>query len=185
MCVRCAFSLFSPFWGFRAGTVLPFIRRSQGSTLGFRPFPSRRRFASRKSFRSEIFLATVKALWSLHPHKCLVFENPRTLRWKWAFSLANSTTASFCAPCDIVIGHGRGRSLGPRSNFTRPRVVQSINVHYWPNPLSELSSCCIVSINQWHSEVPQPEINNGHDLNIQRGFPQVLYTSTTASAAML
>ena len=32
------------------------------------------------------------------------------------------------ASCDIVIGHGRGRSLGPRSNFVLPRVVQSINV---------------------------------------------------------
>ena len=94
------------------------------------------------------FSATVKALWSFHPHKCLVFENPRTLRWKWAFFTANSTTASFCAPCDIVIGHGRGRGLGPRSNFTRPKVIQSINVHYLPHPLSELSSCCIVPINQ-------------------------------------
>ena len=179
------FWLFSLLWAFCATTVLPFIRRSQGSTLGFRPFPSRRRFASRKSIRSEIFSATVKALWSLHPHKCLVFENPRALRWKWAFSTANSTTASLCTPCDIVIGHDRGRGLGPRSNFTRPRVVQSINVHYLPHPLSELSSCCIVPINQWHSEVPQPEVNNGHDLNILRGFPHVLYTSTTASAAML
>ena len=31
------------------------------------------------------------------------------------------------ASCDIVIGHGRGRGLGPRSNFALPRVVQSIN----------------------------------------------------------
>ena len=75
---------------------------------------------------------------------------------------------------DLVIGHGRGRGLGPRSNFALPRVVQSINVHYSPHPLSELSPCSIVPINQWHSEVPRREINNGHDLNILRGFPQVL-----------
>ena len=31
------------------------------------------------------------------------------------------------APCDIVIVHGGGRSLGPRSNFALPRVVQSVN----------------------------------------------------------
>ena len=73
-----------------------FIRRSQGSTHRFRPFSSRRQFVSRKSMRLEIFLATVKALWSLHPPKCLFFENPRALRWKWAFSTANSLIASFC-----------------------------------------------------------------------------------------
>ena len=32
------------------------------------------------------------------------------------------------ARCDIVIGHGRGRGLGPGSNFALPRVIQSINV---------------------------------------------------------
>ena len=107
MCVRCAFSLFSLFWAFYAITVLPFIRRSQGSTLGFRPLSTRRRFASRKSVRSQIFSPTVKALWSLHPHKCLFLKNPRALRWKWAFSTADSTISSL-APCDIVVGHGHG-----------------------------------------------------------------------------
>ena len=51
------------------------------------------------------------------------------------------------APCDIVIDHGRGRSLGPRSNFALPRVVQSVSVHHLPHPPSELSPCSIVLIN--------------------------------------
>ena len=55
MCVRCAFSLVSLFWAFYAITVLPFIRWSQGSTLGFRPLSTWRRFASRKSIQSEFF----------------------------------------------------------------------------------------------------------------------------------
>ena len=41
------------------------------------------------------------------------------------------------APYDFVIDHARGRSLGPRSNFALPRVVQSINVHHLPHPPSE------------------------------------------------
>ena len=57
------------------------------------------------------------------------------------------------APRDNVIRHGLGRGLGPRSNFALPRVVQSINVHYLPHPLSELSPCSIVPINQWYSVV--------------------------------
>ena len=72
------------------------------------------------------------------------------------------------APCDILTGHGRGRGLGQRSNFALSTVVQSINVHYLPHPLSELLLCSIVPINQWHSEVTRREINNGHDLNILR-----------------
>ena len=88
------------------------------------------------------------------------------------------------APCDILTGHGRGRALGPRSNFAISTVIQSINVHYLPHPLSELSLYSIVPINQWHSEVTRREINNGHDLNILRGFQRVL-TSTTASTTMI
>ena len=84
------------------------------------------------------------------------------------------------APCDILTGHGRGRGLGPRSNFALSTVVQSINVHYLPHPLSELSLCSIVPINEWHSEVTRREINNGHDLNSLR-----VLTSTTTSTTML
>ena len=76
------------------------------------------------------------------------------------------------APCDIVVRHGRGIGLGPRSNFTLPGVVQSINVYHLPHPLSELSPCSIVPINQWHSGVTRREINNGHDLNILGIIPQ-------------
>ena len=54
---------------------------------------------------------------------------------------------------DNVIRHGLGRGLGPRSNFALPTVVQSINVHHLPHPLSELSPCSIVPINQWYYEV--------------------------------
>ena len=143
VCPLCFFVIFAVL-GILCHHCSPFIRRSQGSTLGFQPFSTRRRFASRKSIWSEILSATVKALWSLHPHKCLFFENPSTLRWKWAFSTVNFTIASFCGPCDIVIGHGRGSGLGPRSNFALPRVVQSINGHYLLHPLSELSPCSIV-----------------------------------------
>ena len=105
---RC-FGLFVP--------LLFFIRRSQGSTLGFRPFPTRRRFASRKSIRSEFFLSTSF--------------------FSFFFPLL---TAAFC---DIAIGHGHGKGLGSRSNFALPRVIQSINVrkeHQWLTDCATLGS---------------------------------------------
>ena len=83
------------------------------------------------------------------------------------------------APCYIMVGHCRGKGLGARSNFALPGVVQSINVYHLPHPLSGLSPCSIVPINQWHSEVTRREINNRHDLNILRGSPRVLSSTTT------
>ena len=175
------FHCFSLFWAFYATTVLPFIRRSQGCTLGFRPFPTRRPFAPRKSIRSKFFrpqlrlydpctrtnVSSSKILAHYAVNEHFPPPIPRSL-----LSLA---------PCDILTGHGCGRGLGQRSNFTLSTVVQSINVHYLPHPLSELSLCSIVPINQWHGEVMRREINNGHDLNI---ILRVL-TSTTASTTML
>ena len=105
------------FWAFHATTDLPFIRRSQGSTLVFRPLSTRRRFVSRKSIRSEFLSPTVKVLWSLHPHKCLSFENPRTLRWKRAFSIADSTIASFCGTLWYRDWTRPWKRLGPKVEF--------------------------------------------------------------------
>ena len=69
LCFFVIFAVFSLFWAFYATTVLPFIRRSQGCTLGFRPFPTRRPFAPRKSIRSEFFSPTVKV--TMHLQGCL------------------------------------------------------------------------------------------------------------------
>ena len=73
------------------------------------------------------FSPTVKALWSLHPHKCLIFENPRALRWKWAFSTTDSTIASFCGTLWYSDQSRPRKRLGSRSNFALLRVVQSID----------------------------------------------------------
>lgn len=94
VCLLCLMVIFA-VWGCYATAVIPFIRRSQGCTLGFRPFPTLRRFASRKSTRSKNFSPTIKALWSVHPHKCLIFKNHRAICRKSAFSKADFTIAAF------------------------------------------------------------------------------------------
>ena len=51
----------------------------------------------------------------------------------------------FTAPCDIVIWHGRGRVLGPRSNFMLPGVVQwSGTMEQGDNSLRGWGKWCIL-----------------------------------------
>ena len=118
------FSVIFAVLGFFATTALPFIRRSEGSTNGFRPFPTRRQFASRKSIRLEIFwpvkLYDPSTPTNVSSSKLLAHyaENEH-------FPPPIPRPLLAAASCDTVIGHGRGRGLGPRSNFALPRVVQS------------------------------------------------------------
>ena len=152
------FCCFSLFWAFYATTVhSDFDRFQLGGRL--RPeIPSDRKF-----FRPQLRLYDPCTRTNVSSLKIVAryAENEH-------FPLLIPRSLLSLAPCDILTGHGRGRGLGQRSNFALSTVVQSINVHYLPHPLSELSLCSIVPINQWHSEVMQREINNGHDLNILR-----------------
>ena len=50
------------------------------------------------------------------------------------FPLLIPRSLLYTALCDIVVGHGCGIGLDPRSNITLPGVVQSINVHHLPHP---------------------------------------------------
>ena len=53
-------------------------------------------------------------------------------------------------PCDIVIDHGRGRSLGPRSNFRLLKVVQSVNWvsnEHFKIDRTTLPGICILLVN--------------------------------------
>ena len=121
------FRCFSLFWAFYATAFLPFIRRSQDFDrfqLGHRLRPENP--SDRKFFRPQLRLYDPCTRTNVSSSKILAHyaENehfpppiPRSL------------------PCDILSGHGRGRGLGPRSNFALSTVVQSINVHYLPHPI--------------------------------------------------
>ena len=146
------FGLISSFWALFVLTVTTFIRRSQG----YRPFlagdsnlSTRRRFAARKSILSQIFSARGKVLWSPHLVKCSLAKYPRAFSWKWAFSHSMSKIPSFGKRSWFWKST---RGLGPRSNLSRPRVVQSTHVQHLPHPDSGITHSTIVSINQWQSE---------------------------------
>ena len=83
----------------------------------------------KKSIQSAIFSARVKALCPLHHKTCLVSENHRTLRWKWAFSGIDSKVA-----CDGVLSQDRWRALGLKANLSQPRDVGAIYVQSLPHP---------------------------------------------------
>ena len=119
------FGLISSFWALFVLTVTTFIRRSQGSTpflAGDSNLSTRRRFAARKSILSQIFSARGKVLWSPHLVKCSLAKYPRAFSWKWAFSHSMSKIPSFGKRSWFWKST---RGLGPRSNLSRPRVVQS------------------------------------------------------------
>ena len=114
----CCFGLFF------ATTVLPFRRRTQGSTYRFRPFPTRWRFASRKSIRSEI-LSPVRIYDPGTPTNVSSSKILAHYAENENFPPPIPRPLLSAASCDLVIGQGRERGLDPRSNFALPRVVQS------------------------------------------------------------
>ena len=91
---------------------------------GFRPFPTRRQFASRKSIRLEIF-SPVKLYDPSTPTNVSSSKILAHYAENEHFPPPIPQPLLAAASCDTVIGHGRGRGLGPRSNFVLPRVVQS------------------------------------------------------------
>ena len=102
-----------------------YIIRSKGireKQPAVRTLSTRRRFAARKPIESQMFLARGKLLSSLHRSKRLKAKYPHVCCWKRTFLRAMSKIPSFSRRCDTATGHG---ALAPRSNFPRPRVVQS------------------------------------------------------------
>ena len=129
VCPLCFFINFAVL-GLCATTVLPFTRRSQGSTHGFRPLSTQRRFTSRKSIRSNCFRPQLRLY---DPCTHINVSSSKILAHYTEnehFPPPIPRSLLSAAPCDIVIRHGHSKSLGPRSNFALPRVVKSINVHY-------------------------------------------------------
>ena len=74
------------------------------------------------------FSPTVKALWLLHPHKCLFFKNPRALHWKWAFSTADSTIASFYGTLWYRESIRLLKKLGPKVKNIRTTQGGKVNL---------------------------------------------------------
>ena len=72
---------------------------------------------------SQIFSTRGKLLSSLHRSKRLKAKYLHACCWKWTFPRATgSKIPPFTRRCVTAPGHG---ALAPRSNFLRPRVVQS------------------------------------------------------------
>ena len=133
-CIRLSFRVFEAvlkylkllwklFW-----VVIPFLRRSQGLTLSLRPTSTRRRFASQKSIRSAIFSPKVKALCPFHHKTCLLPENRTHYAENEHFLPSIPRSLLWTRACDGVLTHDRCRALGPKSNFSLPRVAEAIYV---------------------------------------------------------
>ena len=116
--------------------VTVFIIRSEGSTEkqpAVQTLPTRRRFATRKPIKSQIFSTRGTLLLSLLRGKRLKAKYPHECCWKWTFPRAMSKTPSFSRRCDTACNYnkiylGKSRKLGPLSFLVVQITVMNTSI---------------------------------------------------------